>query len=480
MTKRRKFRPLIFITIVIVLFTTGRNVMAGHNSINSHEYFKQTYFEVNRLGIHSSGVILSLLVRTSSEPEIFLNSLSNNDNISSESNPENISIWQKIAIYYQDNILKAKILLVILAYLLISVFLLFFAIVINRYQKTIKRNKIRRIKDEYQDQLASFLFDDEAEHFEFQGIDRALNRQIFIDELRDLHANLHGETAEKLRDLYFNLGLHKDSIRKVYKRRWDIKAKGFRELAQMDVKDANDQIIKYVNSKNPILRVDAQVAMVKLSEQNPLSFLDNLDYELSYWEQINIYDTLVYHQINIDSFEPWLNNPNSSVVTFAIRMIGLFKHVQSAAQVREMLRDESPEVRFAAVQALGALEMTIYTEDLKSLFYRETEILRIIIEEAKESGEMNGSEVLALDDIYPRKIRFAIVDAMRAIATEDDIPFLSEIGKDYLNSHKIRLLSLNIIAAIRPRGDKALDEMSEGADIELKNMIMNVKENQES
>lgn len=447
MIYRKKHLLLILIAVMFILFTPGK-VLATIESGQGSQTSLQTE--------------------------------SNQEVIANQENSSLSTVWNGILQYFQDNILKAKILLVILTYLLISIFILFFAIIINRYHQTRRRSRFSELKNEYQSQLASFLFDDEIEHFEFHGIHNANNRQIFIDELRDLHSNLHGETADKLRDLYFNLGLHKDSLKKVNKRNWYTKAKGFRELAQMDVKDANDKIVRYVNSKNPILRVDAQVAMVKLAEDNPLSFLDELNYELSYWEQINIYDTLVYHQINIDSFEPWLNNVNSSVVTFAVRMIGLFKHVQSAAQVRELLRDESPEVRLAAVQTLGSLEMNIYSEDMKSLFYRESELLRIIIQQAEEDGEMNGSEVLTLDDIYPRKIRYAVVEAMRAIVSKEDIPFFTEVINDYVNSHKLRLLAIDILASLNPDGEEALNEILMQADEELKNMIINVKENQES
>ena len=395
-------------------------------------------------------------------------------------NHEELSLWQRLRLQYLESTLKVKILAVILLYLLLSIFILFVSIVINRHIKTTQRRKNQQIKDEYQSQLASFLFDEEIEHIEFHGINKPRNRQIFIDEIRDLHSNLHGETADKLKDLYFNLGLHKDSLKKVYKSRWDVKAKGFRELAQMNVRDANKQILNYVNSKNPILRVDAQVAMVKLSEGNPLSFLDNLTYELSYWEQINIYDTLIYHQINIDSFEPWLMNDNQSVVIFAIRMIGLFKHTQSAPMVRELLNNENPEIRLSAVNALSELEIPLYINDLKNLYLKESEALRIIIEEAEANGAMNGSEVLSLEDVLPRRIRYAIVEALGPIASEEDIPFFKDIIKDYMNSYNLRMLAIRVVASLKPEGEKSLEELLSEADPVLQNMIINVKQNLES
>lgn len=390
---------------------------------------------------------------------------------------EDLSFVQKAWNFYQQRLLREKILIAIVVYLLISILALFVAILINRQLQTKKRKKTRELKNEYQEQLAAFLFDDTVERIEFTGINIPQNRQIFIDELRVLHSNLYGETAEKLRDLYFNLELHKDSLRKVYHRSWHQMAKGFREVAQMDVKDANDHIRSFVNAKNPIIRVEAQVAMVKLSEDNPLSFLDELTYELSEWEQINIYDTLTYHQMNIDSFESWLDNPNPSVVQFALRMIGLFKHMHSAPRVQQLLTHKDARIRLAAVQALKPLEVAEYIPDLKELFRRETHDLMVILNEQREE---NKRDIRSLDDLLPRKIRFAIVECMEPIASAQEIPFLSEVASEHENSFKIRILAIRIMAALHPEGDAELERLLAQADQILSTMIINVKQNLES
>jgi hypothetical protein len=389
---------------------------------------------------------------------------------------------QSIVVRFWQDFLKAtitvKILIIILLYLLLSILVLFLSILINRQIKTRQRKKYNDLKNEYQEQLASFLFDDDVERIEFKGINKKTNRQIFIDELMDLHNNLHGEAANKLKDLYFNLSLHKDSLNKFYKGRWDKKAKGLSELSQMDVKDANDKIKEYVNSKNPILRTQAQVAMVKLAEEDPLSFLDTLESELSYWEQVNIYDALIYHQINIESFERWLDNKNHSVVIFALRMIGLFKHVSSGDKVRELLFHESSEIAHAAVKSMKQLELADYAEDLKVLYRSETLKLVNILETQRENKD--EKDIKSLDDLIPRRIRFEIIDCFQAIVTTQDLPFLEQVVKEQESSYKIRLLAVKIILSIQPEGEERLNDMLKNSDDELiKKMIINVKQNQE-
>ena len=374
--------------------------------------------------------------------------------------------------------LKVKILVVILMYLLISIVLLFLGILIVRQVKSARRKHYTDMKNLYQEQLAGFLFDEEVERIEFKGIGKRVNRQILIDEIMDLHHNLYGEAAGKLKDLYFNLGLHRDSISKVYKGRWDERSKGFRELAQMDVKDANDKINKFINSKNPILRMEAQVAMVKLSEEDPLAFMDELKHELSYWEQINIHDTIVYHQIAIDSFERWCDADNPSVVVFALRMIGLFKHVNSAARVREKLFDENPDISLAAVQAMRELEITEYSDDLKTLYKSETLKLINILETQRKNKEQK--DIKSLDDITPRKIRFEIIKSFQPIASPADIPFLEKEVLNSDNTVKLRMFALEILLSIIPEGEEKIEELGKAKDELVKKMIVNIKENQES
>lgn len=389
-----------------------------------------------------------------------------------------INIWERFLNYYRNSGLAVHVLVIILCVLVFSLFSLFFIIMINRILKTTKRGEVEKRKLLYQEQLATYLFDEEIEQVEFKDLQDPFSRQIFTDVLRDLHSNLHGETADRLKNLYFNLDLHKDSINKINNSSWHIKAKGFREVAQMDVKEAEPLLRKYVNAKKPILRIDAQVALVKLSENNPLGFLDNIDYELSYWEQINIYDTLLYHQIDVDSFEPFLNNPNSSVVVFAVRMIGYFKHIDALEKVKNLLNDNSPEVRLAAVKTIGAFEDPLYNEGLKTLFLKETECINTQIEDKDRPKRANGKQVESLDDLPHRKIRHAILEVMRATASNDDIPFLKSLAVDSENSTRVKTDALSILNLLHPEGKAVLSKLKANGNVELKKIIDIIIENQ--
>ncbi len=425
---------------------------------------------INGTGLHEP-VKVSSIINTKRSTE-------NNQNATKTSEKSSESIVSRFWQDYLEASLTVKILVLILLYLIISIILLFISILINRQIKTKKRKKYNDLKNEYQEQLASFLFDDDVERIEIKGINKKVNRQILIDELIDLHTNLHGEAANKLKDLYFNLSLHKDSLNKFYKGRWDKKAKGMSELSQMDVKDANEKIKEFVNSKNPILRTQAQVAMVKLAEEDPLSFLDSLETELSYWEQINIYDALIYHQIKIESFERWLDSKNPSVVIFALRMIELFKQASSGEKVRELLFHENSEIALAAVKSMNQLQLADYKEDIKVLYRSETLKLVNILETQRKNKD--EKDIKSLDDLIPRRIRYEIINYFETLITPQDIPFLEQVVHEQESSYKIRLLAVKIILSNQPEGEAKLDDLLKNSDDELiKKMIINVKQNQE-
>jgi len=371
------------------------------------------------------------------------------------------NLWKKFVNRYQIASLKVKILVVIIIYLLFSLVLLFIFIIINRTIKTRERKQAKNIRETYQEELTSYLFGEENQVFEFTGINHSFNRDIFINELLSLHNNLYGEAAIRLRDLYFNLDLYKDSLRKIDKRRWDIKAKGFKELAQMDVKDSSRQISKYVSSRNKILRMESQLALVKLNEEDPLFFLDDFKYELTEWEQINILNTLRYHEINIDSFERWMDNSNDSVVMFSVKLAGLFKHIQSWPKVLELLEHENPDVRLVAIKTLDMFEIAENTGPFIEIYMKEQ-----WLEEKKDDAFYN---------IYMDRNRLAAIHALKSVATADEIPFFEYVLKTEKDFNILKK-AVGILLEITPGGPDFVDQAYERADPELRKIIENTKQ----
>jgi HEAT repeat protein len=208
----------------------------------------------------------------------------------------------------------------------------------------------------------------------------------------DVSINLKGKEIEKLFDLYKLLGLDRDSIKKAHSRQWHKKVKGIRELAYMNIKDANDIIYNALNSSNEILRMEAQIALVRLNDDNPFEFLSHLTSHFSLWEQITLHELIIHHNVPLPSFQKWLTSPNPTVVTFALRMIREFKQKESEANVLETLFHTDPSVRCLAVEVAGDLDMRSTLETMKHMYkYQEYKICLAII---KSMGKMPDASMM--------------------------------------------------------------------------------------
>ncbi len=155
---------------------------------------------------------------------------------------------------------------------------------------------------QFQALLIDFLFSDnnkkeldqirQVAHSEF-------NRKILINNMIDLSINLSGDVKEKLRSLYLQLKLDQDSINKIYHSKWHIQIKGFRELAFMNITEANNRIKQALKSKNHILRMEAQLALIRLNKNDPFGFLDYLQYPFTLWEQLNAHELIIFHNLPV-------------------------------------------------------------------------------------------------------------------------------------------------------------------------------------
>src|SRR5665648_849407 len=121
-------------------------------------------------------------------------------------------------------------------------------IFLNR-RKMEKEESLRHyLMEKYQSLIIDYLFGN-AGPDDFRPIaSDTYRRQVLIDQMIDVSANLKGDEGKKLLSLYKHLGLDKDSINSAYDHRWHKRVKGFRELAFMNIKDANGAIYKALNS----------------------------------------------------------------------------------------------------------------------------------------------------------------------------------------------------------------------------------------
>ena len=286
---------------------------------------------------------------------------------------------------FQKSPLLITILYIVILYSIITLITLLIIILLNRRRMEREQKKKEYLMEEYQKLLMDYLFEVEKREQAFTDIEKVanniFNRQILIDQMIDLSINLKGEIKEQIKELYLRLGLKSDSMTKAHSRKWHKNVKGFRELAFMNIRDANDLIVESLNSNNEILRMEAQIALVRLSEDNPYEFLHLLEKPLSVWEQITLHELLTQHNLKVPAFKQWFKSENISILIYALEMVAWFEQHSVGKEVISLFEHEDERVRHTAFRVCGDIRLKTSLPAMKKIYDGETlnnrlEILR--------------------------------------------------------------------------------------------------------
>lgn len=335
--------------------------------------------------------------------------------------PQNIikPVIYVIETTFNSNKIIILAVIMIFYFQLTFIFLVIF-IVIARFVRSTREAKKEQIRERYQNIIADYLFSDDSENVippDLLKIKSNMRAELLLEEVLLLHRNLSGETYERLIKLYFELSLQTYSIKKLNKRQWHKVAKGIRELSQMDVTTSLRKIEELVDSSNDIIRMEAQLALIRLNKQNPFGFLDSYSEEMNEWEKLNIHHLIETHKIEVPRFKKWLKSHNDHVVIFCIQMITIYKQSDAYDELIALLEHPNKEINRRTIIAFGELRETRASETLKNIFgqaYLQNKI-RIIRALGQIGDEANVLFLENLLDDNDFDIRFEAASAMKEI-----------------------------------------------------------------
>ena len=286
------------------------------------------------------------------------------------------SYSDRILVRFDKSPLFISILYVVILYSIVTLIILLIIILLNRNRMHREQKTKEYLMEEYQLKLMDYLFEEDKLDQAFEDLERIasnkFNRQILIDQMIDLSINLKGEIKEVIKKLYLLLGLKEDSLTKAFSRKWHENVKGFRELAFMNIREANEKIIESLNSNNEILRMEAQIAMVSLSSDNPYHFLHLMEKPLAVWEQVTLHELLIQHNLKVPAFKQWFESKNESIVIFALEMASWFKQKGIGKEVIRLFEHDNEEVRHTAFQVCGDIRLKSSLPALKKIYENES------------------------------------------------------------------------------------------------------------
>jgi len=302
------------------------------------------------------------------------------------------SPWLTRYDYFGKSVALVNALIIAIIASFASMLVLLIVILLNR-RRMEKEAKLRQyLLEQYQSLIIDYLFGNSGPDAFRKIASDDYRRQVLIDQMIDVSVNLKGDSREKLTKLYNDLELDRDSMARARSRRWHKKIKGFRELAFMGIREGNEEMLNSLNSKNEILRMEAQIALVRLSNNDHFEFLSHLRRPFSLWEQITLHDLIIQHELPVPDFQRWLSSENPSVVMFALRMIREFKQKEAESEMKKVMLHRDPRVSKLAIEVAGDLDMRSSLDTMKRMykFQEYNNCLEIV----KSMGKMPDSSML--------------------------------------------------------------------------------------
>jgi hypothetical protein len=250
-------------------------------------------------------------------------------------------------------------------------------------------------------------------------------KQILIDVLIHYHQNLIGQIQDYIKELFFNLKLHDIATNDLKHGNTKMMVRAMRNLSEMRCTRSWIEIIKYINHKRKLIRVEATIALIYITK-NPLFFLNDLKYSLTRWQMINMYKKLKeLPDEKLPQFEKWINSPNESVQEFVIDMIARFNQSESIEKLAAILPNASEKVQIVTIDTLIQLSAFEQVDIIKNILVKTDNpaLQKIAI---KAIGD------LAMDDTYNQivssflnspelKVRFAAVEALQKLDNGEEI-----------------------------------------------------------
>jgi HEAT repeat protein len=304
---------------------------------------------------------------------------------------------------------------------------------------SIYKRKIDANKKLWQQHVAgvinqAILFDDEEEEEDRADITDKIRtllqnrgfRDYVINELIQIKKSLSGSSTSNLKKLYENLGLDGDSLGKLHKVQWHVKAKGIQELGIMNQAKYMKEIFWQANNENELVRNESQCALVGFSGFAGLSFLNVIEYPISQWQQVQLLNKLNdVKPENFDLVKDWMQSSNESVVVFALKLARFYNCYDVYDHVIGCLQSPSLQVKLNALEYL------------------------------KEMPKEDTADQIINQDYFENKVcKLTVIHALKDIGNEKQIPFL--LKKLHDKDDDIKAAAAKSLSILHPLGNEYL------------------------
>ena len=184
-------------------------------------------------------------------------------------------------------------------------------------------------------------------------------KHYFIKKLLKAEQNFSGNSKENIRNLFDHYQLKKISLQKLNSQKDYEIAEAIQEVTAMNHVETLPKIKSMLQHKNDLVRSEAQYGLVKFSGFEGLFFLDNLQEQLTDWQQLKLLDaiTILPNNNEVETIiSNWLKSSNQSVKILTMKLIRKFQLLQMHDLVADNLHDSDEKVVEETIKTLVRIE----------------------------------------------------------------------------------------------------------------------------
>lgn len=262
-------------------------------------------------------------------------------------------------------------LLLLIQILFLVLILVWCTIGFSLIYRKIRKSQLNRIERTFASEISKFLYPAHGEEYHYLNVQRALqavgakpskkgNIQYLIDLMIRAQRSMLGTNYNKLRLLFSQIPPYGASQSKLNSRKWYVKARGIREIYEMEQVQYIHDITRERNNPNIFVRREAQIAMVVFLGWESLRFLPYLKKEMTLWQQIKIVEKLYAHypDAQIKYLKKVYGTQRPYAQELLMRIIRKFNLFTEVDYIVDFLDHESFDRRETAIYCLNSFKLT--------------------------------------------------------------------------------------------------------------------------
>lgn len=274
-----------------------------------------------------------------------------------------------------------ELLFLLIKFLFLVLFGTWATIGMSLIYRSRRKRHLNKIETAFADITSSYLYPDPDQPFNLVKAHRSFrklgihpgkpgNVQYLIDLMIRTQRSLVGKNYQKLELLYKQIPPYRVSLNKLRSRKWHVKARGLREIYEMDQKQYLKEVIREINHDNIFVRREAQIAMVVFLGWESFRFLPYLKREMSLWQQIKVVEKLhyLYPIVNLKYLKKAYNSEKPYATELIMRIIRKFDLVEEVDYIIKYLDSPNFDTRETAIYCISSFRLN--DKQLKRLKYK--------------------------------------------------------------------------------------------------------------